>query len=153
MSSSAPAAPGEAVPAEELPPGGDTECVTAQGHSCSLPLGLELAAGPGRRALGQGPSPPCSPPTHVAGQGADKGHEEGDQTSLCLQALPILRGKNGAHVITVLAAGLCQHPHSLPLFWHPSPKHPTHLEGLEGAGKTVLGQEGDLSIQEEGHHV
>lgn len=35
----------------------------------------------------------------------------------------------------------------------PSPKHSTHLKGLEGARKTVLGQEGDLSVQEEGHHV
>lgn len=85
------------------------------------------------------PSPSCSPPTHVAGQGADKGHEEGNQASLCLQALPILWGKNNAHVIMFLAASLCQHHHSLPLSWHPSPNHPTHLKGLERARKTVLG--------------
>lgn len=81
--------------------------------------------------LVRAPSPSCSPPTYVAGQGADEGHEEDDQTSLCLQALPILRGKNSTRVIMVLAASLCQHPHSQPLFQHPSPKHPTHLEGLE----------------------
>lgn len=92
-------------------------------------------------------------PTYIAGQGADKGHEEGDQASLCLQALSILQGKSSAHVIRVPAANLCWYPHSLPLFQHSSPKHPTHLEGLEGAGKTVLGQERDLSIQEEGHHM
>lgn len=146
-----PTAPGAAVLAEELPPGKDTERFTAWGCSCSLPRPMELAVDLSRRVLSQ--SPPCSSPTYVAGQGADEGHEEGNQASLCLQALPILQWKNSAHVIMVLAASLCQRPYSLPLSWHPNPKHPTHLERLEGAGKTVLGQEGDLSIQEEGHDM
>lgn len=85
-----PAAPGAAAPAEELPPGRDMECVTAQGCSCSL-LPVVLAVDPGRRVLSQGPSPHCSLTTYIAGQGADDGHEEGNQASLCLQAqVPIL---------------------------------------------------------------
>lgn len=59
------AAHGAAVPAEELPPGGDMEHVTAWGRLVRVP-------------------PPCSPPTYITGQGADEGHEEGDQASLCL---------------------------------------------------------------------
>lgn len=87
-----PAAPGAAIPAEGLPPGRDTECVMAQGCSCSLCLSVELGVDRGWKVLGQGPSPSCSPSTYIAGQGADEGHEEGNQASLCLQELPILQG-------------------------------------------------------------
>lgn len=99
-----PAAPGAAIPAEGLLPGRDTECVTAQSCSCSLCLSMELGVDRSWRVLGQGSSPLCSPSTYITGQGADEGHEEGNQASLCLQALPILQGKNNSvYVITVPA--------------------------------------------------
>lgn len=70
---------------------------------------------PGRKVLGQGPSPPCLTPTHIAGQGADEGHEKSDQASLCLQALPILQVKNSAWIIKVLPVRLNQQPFSTPV--------------------------------------
>lgn len=104
-----------------------------------------------RIVLEQGPSPLPSPPTYLAGQRTDKGHKEGNQASLCVKALTILWVKNTSSqsLLSVYANILIL----CPCYSIPSPKHPMHLKGLEGAGKTVLGQEGDLSIQEEGHHV